>query len=463
MRILVVGATGFIGSRVALHLQQQGHEIIGTTRHRAQAFARFPEFAWIVADFNHDFDPYIWQRKLFAIDAVINCAGIYAERDGESFEAVHALGPLALYQACVRLGIKRVVQLTSLGNISKSRSHLLASKRFLETSLETLALDWVVLAHSLIVGEGSPALAELPRDPARLNGKAKVSPLAIEDLCVAVARAVAAPDAQRVRISLAGPETMTLNELLRRVRCSDNLPVKHATTQRSVNARFISRASRNQKSFARQDAKAQRKSTPLLFFFAPLRLGAKNLLKNCKDLTDKRPTSSWLPQGRDSEFLTLLQSEMTATTEGFEDLTGRLPRQAIADAPDERLVLLFDGGCPICVLEMTRLRRLDRRNRLAFVNIAAPNFVAAAYGATREAMMGRMHVLSPGVGLLTGMNALRASYSAVGLGWLLAPTRLPLIRPLTDWLYLGFARHRMRISRWLGLTRVSCDGACDVN
>ena len=416
MRILVVGATGFIGSRVALHLQQHGHEIIGTTRHRAQAFARFPEFAWIVADFNHDFDPYIWQRKLFAIDAVINCAGIYAERDGESFEAVHALGPLALYQACVRLGIKRVVQLTPLGNISKSHSHLLASKRFLEASLETLALDWVVLAHSLIVGDGSPALAELPRDPARLNVKAKITPLAIEDLCAAVARAVEAPDAVRVRISLAGPETMTLSELFRRVRHSGNPQLKHPATHRSVSARFL--------------------------------------------------PSSWLPQGRgqrDNEFLTLLQSAMTASTEGFEELTGRLPRQAVDDAPDERLVLLFDGGCPICVVEMTRLRALDRRNRLAFVNISAPGFVATAYGATREAMMGRMHVICPRVGLLTGMDALRASYTAVGLGWLLAPTRLPLIRPLADWLYLGFARHRMRISRWLGLTRVSCDNACDVN
>ena len=94
-----------------------------------------------------------------------------------------------------------------------------------------------------------------------------------------------------------------------------------------------------------------------------------------------------------------------------------------------------------------------------------PDFVStvSVSRATREAMMGRMHVICPRVGLLTGMDALRASYSAVGLGWLLAPTRLPLIRPLTDWLYLGFARHRMRISRWLGLTRVSCDGACDVN
>ena len=412
MRILVVGATGFIGRRVALHLQQHGHEIIGTTRHRAQAFARFPEFAWIVADFNHDFDPYIWQRKLFAIDAVINCAGIYAERDGETFEAVHALGPLALYQACVRLGIKRVVQLTPVGNISKSHSHLLASKRFLETSLETLALDWVVLAHSLIAGDGSPALAELPLDPALLKSKAKVTPLAIEDLCVAVACAVTAPDAVRVRISLAGPETMTLSELSRRVRHSRNVPVKHAVS---------------------------------------LRIGASFL------------PARWLPQERDSEFLTLLQSEMTATTEGFEELTGRLPRQAIADAADERLVLLFDGGCPICVVEMTRLRGLDRLSRLAFVNISAPGFVAAAYGATREAMMGRMHVMCPRVGLLTGMDALRASYTAVGLGWLLAPTRLPLIRPLVDWLYLGFARHRMRISRWLGLTRVSCDSACDVN
>jgi len=93
MRVLVIGATGFIGSRVAAHLLAAGHEVIGASRHRQEAFHAHPEYGWIVADFNRDFDWHVWRPRLHAIDAVVNCAGLHEETRGETFEAVHALGP----------------------------------------------------------------------------------------------------------------------------------------------------------------------------------------------------------------------------------------------------------------------------------------------------------------------------------------------------------------------------------
>ena len=78
-------------------------------------------------------------------------------------------------------------------------------------------------------------------------------------------------------------------------------------------------------------------------------------------------------------------------------------------------------------------------------DITARGFDPARYGTTRAALMGRMHALAPDGRLLVGMDAIRAAYSAVGLGWLLAPTRLPLVRRLAE--RALFVAYRCAISR----------------
>jgi uncharacterized protein YbjT (DUF2867 family) len=348
MRVLIAGATGFIGRHVAAHLHARGHAVVGISRRRAAAFERHPEYGWIAGDLHHDLEPEAWSRKLHAFDALVNCAGLHREKGGASFETVHALGPVALYQACERAGVRRVVHLTVPGDAAACRSHWLATRRYAERKLESLPLDWVVLAHPLILGEGPPPLAALP------PGLSRVAPLAIADLCEAVERSLEDPAAARRRYLLTGAKTFTA-------------------------------------------------------------------LKETGD---------------------------------FAELTGRPPRGA-APGP---LVLLYDGACPICVFEMKRLARLDRAKRLAYRNIAAPGFDPARYGAGLEAMMGRMHAVAPDGRLLVGMDAIRAAYAAVGLGWVLAPTRLPWLRAAADRAYAWFAANRYAISRWLGMR---CDGACD--
>jgi len=73
--------------------------------------------------------------------------------------------------------------------------------------------------------------------------------------------------------------------------------------------------------------------------------------------------------------------------------------------------------------------------------------------------MGRMHAVAPDGHLLIGMDAIRAAYSAIGMGWLLAPTRLPLLRRIADRAYAWFAANRYNISRWLGMR---CDTNCRI-
>lgn len=115
--------------------------------------------------------------------------------------------------------------------------------------------------------------------------------------------------------------------------------------------------------------------------------------------------------------------------------------------PAYPLTLLYDAACPVCSLEMDHLRERDAAGRLTFVDIAAPGFDAAAYGATYAALDAELHGVWADGTVVKGLATLRAAYAAVGLGWVLRPTGLAPVRPVFDLAYRLFARYRRPISR----------------
>ncbi len=72
MRIAIVGATGFVGSRLVEQLHTEGHQVTILTRNPTQATSRFPT-ATVVG-----YSPLksgVWQESLSGCDAVVNLAG----------------------------------------------------------------------------------------------------------------------------------------------------------------------------------------------------------------------------------------------------------------------------------------------------------------------------------------------------------------------------------------------------
>jgi len=122
--------------------------------------------------------------------------------------------------------------------------------------------------------------------------------------------------------------------------------------------------------------------------------------------------------------------------------------------------VLFDGACPLCQREIRMLERLDRgRGCVDFEDISKPAFDPAAYGLDAEQVMARIHGVLPDGSVIEGLEVFRRVYAAVGLGWLLAPTRWPLLRGVSEAGYRIFARNRLR---WTG-RGADCDsGHCQL-
>ncbi len=107
------------------------------------------------------------------------------------------------------------------------------------------------------------------------------------------------------------------------------------------------------------------------------------------------------------------------------------------------LVLLIDGECPICGREAEFLRRLDRkRGNLRVVDVSSPKFVAAQYGRTVDQLRVRPHAVTPDGEFFAGLEAVHRAYCAVGWGFMSAPTRWPILRPISDWMYSLVTRNR---------------------
>lgn len=121
--------------------------------------------------------------------------------------------------------------------------------------------------------------------------------------------------------------------------------------------------------------------------------------------------------------------------------------QPSTDVADFSVEVFFDGGCPLCLKEINMLRRWDRRGRIRFTDIDAPEFSAAALGKTQAELMAEIHGRLPNGEWIRGVEVFRRLYSAVGFGPLVTLTRLPGVSHVLDWGYSIFARNRLN---WTG-------------
>lgn len=224
MNILIVGATGLIGASLRHALLQRRHHVIA-----AQRSAPPDEGAWLAIDMAQASSD-DWQRALADVDVVVNCVGIFREGAGQSFEALHHLGPVRLFDACAARGIRRVVQLSALGADEAAESAYHRSKRAADAHLLSLPLNAVVAQPSLVFSLGGPSsralltLASLPVVPLPAGGQQQIQPMAIDDLTAALVALVEddplLPAQLGRRVAMVGPRPISFRDYLQSLRAN---------------------------------------------------------------------------------------------------------------------------------------------------------------------------------------------------------------------------------------------------
>lgn len=116
--------------------------------------------------------------------------------------------------------------------------------------------------------------------------------------------------------------------------------------------------------------------------------------------------------------------------------------------PNWKIKLLFDGECPLCVREVNFLKRKDRnRGLVKFIDIAADDYNPAENAQIDfETAMGRIHAILPNGDIILGVEVFRKIYELLGMKWIYAVTKLPLVGRLADMFYAVWADYRLLIT-----------------
>ncbi len=131
---------------------------------------------------------------------------------------------------------------------------------------------------------------------------------------------------------------------------------------------------------------------------------------------------------------------------------------------ENRLIIFYDGNCPMCSLEMLKLKQYDTENRIELCNLQQKNFTALYPDINFEKAMAILHGSYQGE-LLLGLNVTHRAWTLVGKGVFVAPLQFPIIKQLAHLIYLFIARYRHPISQFmykrLGIGQVMCNkGTC---
>ncbi len=109
---------------------------------------------------------------------------------------------------------------------------------------------------------------------------------------------------------------------------------------------------------------------------------------------------------------------------------------------------MYDGECPLCVREVNFLTKKDRgRGIVNFVDIADINYNPQDHGYVDFATaMGRIHAVLPDGSVIKNVEVFRRVYEELGMGWVYAITKIPIIGAIADWIYGIWADWRLKLT-----------------
>ena len=221
MRIVLIGASGFLGRYLLRELCNDGHQCVVLTRAavRRSSLSLMRRIELVEADV---YDVKTLEKQFSGADAVVSMAGILNEAGsgGKGFHKVHVELVETIINACRGTGVSRLLHLSAL-NAGKGSSHYLKSKAEAEVLLKAAEdINVSIFQPSVIFGRDDQffnrfagLLKWAPVMPLACPS-ARLQPVFAEDVAAVMSASLDDPMTWAESYELAGPQIFTLKEMV---------------------------------------------------------------------------------------------------------------------------------------------------------------------------------------------------------------------------------------------------------
>jgi uncharacterized protein YbjT (DUF2867 family) len=220
VRILLLGAYGFIGSEIARELVVQGHQVAGLGRDCDYGRRILPQLDWIEIDLARMTAAESWQPLLDRRDVVINASGLLQSGEGGSVETVQLGAVRALLKACQTASTKRFIQISAAGARTDANSDFMETKACADELIEASSISSLIIRPGLVIGRNSFGGTELVRITAvapislEFPFRTPIQCIALSDLVEAVAKNIELNDARTGCFDLVERKQRSLEEII---------------------------------------------------------------------------------------------------------------------------------------------------------------------------------------------------------------------------------------------------------
>jgi len=222
--ILVTGATGFVGPKVAHALRARDLPVRCLVRDRRRG-ATLESWGCELAEGDVT-DPASLERAIAGCDVVVHLVAIITGRP-EEFERVMAQGTRNLIAASRGAAVQRFVLMSALGVNEQTKDLVpyFKAKWDMEHDVKSSGLEHIIFRPSFVFGRDGgvlPTFVKLARyapvTPIIGPGTQRIQPIWVDDVAAYFAKAVDLPAAANRTFELGGPDAVTWNEFWERLK-----------------------------------------------------------------------------------------------------------------------------------------------------------------------------------------------------------------------------------------------------